>query len=56
MEELARVFTVKVGKPGDEIVSYGSKGNEFYIILKGTVDVLVPNTKIENWRQSRFNY
>jgi len=56
MGELARLFTVRIGKPGEDIISYGDKGEEFFIILKGEVDVLIPNRKIKGWRYARFEY
>ena len=30
-------------------MTYGEKGDEFFIIIQGVVNVLIPNKEIENW-------
>ena len=42
-----------IGLPEEEIIEFGTKGDKFYIILKGSVDVLIPNPKMQGWRHLR---
>ena len=56
LEELVGVIKIETGTPGQEIIKYGGKGDKFYIVLKGSVEVLVPNTKIIGWRLQHQEY
>jgi len=56
MVELVPFLKIHPGEEGQEMVTYGEKGDRFFIILKGSVSVLVPNSKISGWRMQRFLY
>ena len=56
MVDLVPVLKIESAEEGDEVVKYGEQGDRFYIILKGSVSVLVPNSKIHGWRSLRFNF
>jgi CRP-like cAMP-binding protein len=36
-------------KKGENVIKYGEQGDLFYIILKGSVAVEIPNSNIKNW-------
>ena len=56
LNQLVRSFQIEVCEPKEEVIKYGSKGDKFYIILKGSVDVLIPNQKIVGWKQHRQQF
>lgn len=39
-----------------DVINYGDNGDKFYIIIKGIVQVLIPNPAIEKWFPSRKHY
>lgn len=38
------------------MIKYGDSGTNFYIIVKGSVSVMVPNQSIKKWRQKRYEF
>lgn len=41
---LCREMTYENFNPGEAVLKYGDHGNKFFIIIKGTVDVKLPDT------------
>jgi len=39
-----------------KVYYYDQDDPNFYIILKGSVSVKIPDPKIKNWRGQRFDY
>ena len=56
LKEFVGVFKIEEGRPGDEIIKYGTQGEKFYIILIGQVEVMVPNPNIIGWRHQRAEF
>ena len=42
IKKISKIMSYQKNIPNDLIIQYGEKGNEFYIILKGTIGILVP--------------
>ena len=42
IKKISKIITYKKNNINDLIIQYGDKGNDFYIILKGTIGILVP--------------
>ena len=40
--KISKIMTLQSNRTNDLIIQYGDKGNNFYIILKGTIGILVP--------------
>jgi hypothetical protein len=49
-------FKFVVTKEGENVFNYGESGDLFYIIVKGSVGVMIPNPKITNWKRERKEY
>lgn len=47
---LIRNFRHRNYKIGENIINYGDYIDQFYIILKGKVKIMVPNKEIKNWQ------
>jgi CRP-like cAMP-binding protein len=48
MMELTKIFAVEKVDALQDVITYGDKGDKFYIILRGSVSVLIPNPKISS--------
>lgn len=48
-------MTYQKNPQNDLIIQYGDKGNEFYVILKGTIGILVPKYK-DIWMKKNSFY
>ena len=53
MHDLVQAFRCETFDIGDNVITYGEKGDCFYVILKGVVSIHIPNPKIKNWRSTR---
>jgi len=42
IKKISKIITYKKNNTNDLIIQYGDKGDDFYIILKGTIGILVP--------------
>ena len=51
--EIVSSFKFVVTKPGEDVFNYGDTGDLFYIIVKGSVAVMIPNPRITNWKRER---
>ena len=49
-------FKFVAAKEGENVFNYGESGDLFYIIVKGSVGVMIPNPKIANWKRERKEY
>ena len=45
-----------MGQHDDNIIEFGTTGENFYIILTGSVDVMIPNSNIPGWRHRREEF
>jgi len=54
--DLVKVLTVETFEADEEVITFGEQGDKFYIILMGSVSVLIPNQKIRSWRTMRFQF
>jgi len=54
LADLSQFFKLVVKDKGEDAITYGEPGENFFIILKGQVEVLVPNSMIKGWRHERF--
>lgn len=54
--ELVPLFQVQSAEAGEEVVRYGEKGDKFFIILQGSVEVFIPNPTIKSWRLQRADF
>jgi hypothetical protein len=54
--EIANAFKFQKDVPLTEVITYGTTGKHFYIILQGCVSVLIPNNQINNWEKMRRHY
>jgi CRP-like cAMP-binding protein len=41
--ECCRVMTLEIFQPGESVINFGEIGDKFYIILKGSVSILIPS-------------
>jgi signal-transduction protein with cAMP-binding, CBS, and nucleotidyltransferase domain len=55
-EKICRCLNIEVFSKGDTVFEYGSFGEEFYVIITGSVEVLVPNQAIENFHDLHTMY
>ena len=49
-------FKFDVCEGGEDVFKYGDVGDLFYIIVKGSVGVMIPNPKIHNWKRERKEF
>ena len=56
MKELVQAVGCETLEEKIKAITYGEKGDCFYIILKGVVSVQIPNPKLKNWKQFREEY
>jgi CRP-like cAMP-binding protein len=54
LRDLLPLFRVEKFKKDEDIVRYGEKGDKFFIILSGEIDILIPNPLVEEWRTKRL--
>ena len=40
----------KDGEQGDLVIEYGTTGDEFYVLLEGECEVLVPDTTTDDFK------
>lgn len=52
-KELAQGFNMQRFAAGDTVFQLGDDGDQFYIILTGSVSVMVRNHQLKNWKQQR---
>lgn len=48
-DDLAANLYLKRFHGQENVVNYGESGDEFFIIIQGIVNVLVPNNQISDW-------
>ena len=41
---------------GQNVIEYGEPGELFYIIVKGTVGIMIPNPSIQSWKRERKEF
>ena len=57
LKELALTLKFERGNAGEKVFEYASIGSTFYIILKGTCTVWIPNkSAIKDWNDSYRHY
>ena len=49
--EIAKTLSVDNIKKGETVFEYNSEAKSFFIILKGSVVVEIPNPLIKNWKE-----
>lgn len=49
MNELARCLKFQTVEADESIITYFDPPENFYIILEGTANIMVPNDEIANW-------
>ena len=54
--DLASRFKFQIGSVQENIINYGDEGDNFYIILLGIVQILIPNPQISDWQREYFKY
>ena len=45
LREISKALLVEKFKPGEQVCEYGEIGNKFYIILRGSVRVDIPEVR-----------
>ena len=45
LKKISKIITHQKNKKNDLIIQYGEKGDDFYIILRGTIGIFVPKYK-----------
>lgn len=56
IRDLAAAFQFCEIEQYEDVVTYGDVGNHFYMIIKGTVSVQIPNPDIKKWDNLRKEY
>lgn len=50
INECLSLMTLKVAKKDEFVIEYGTFGEEFYVILEGDCEVLVPNQQTDDFQ------
>ena len=51
MRDLTMSFQMVKYNLGDKIIKYGEFGDRFYVLIKGSVSVHIPNPLIRHWQE-----
>lgn len=51
LQEIVKFFQIVNMKNGETVFEFDSEADFFYIILKGTVGINVPNPLLQSWRE-----
>jgi CRP-like cAMP-binding protein len=54
--EIVSSFKFVETKKGQNVFEYGESGELFYIIVKGTVGIMIPNPNIANWKREKREF
>lgn len=55
-KDLVQGFTLMKQKAKTVLFNYGDEGDQFFVIVKGSVKVHVRNQTLKNWKQQRVVY
>ena len=50
MRDLTMSFQMLQFSKGDNVITYGEVGDLFYVLIKGSVSVNIPNPMIRHWK------